>query len=89
MDLDDQADEAWLLSVQRKLYQWSRTHPEDSYRAGVELDYRHPQPAMRLAENRAEQRATYCRGRRDDSSGNQGGDGYGVVPGTTPRRPEE
>jgi group II intron reverse transcriptase/maturase len=32
MDLDDQADEAWLLSVQRKLYQWSRTHPEESYR---------------------------------------------------------
>jgi len=32
MDLDDQADEAWLLSVQRKPYQWSRTHPEDSYR---------------------------------------------------------
>ena len=32
MDLDDQADEVWLLSVQRKLYQWSRTHPEDSYR---------------------------------------------------------
>ncbi len=32
MDLDDQADEAWLFSVQRKLYQWSRTHPEDSYR---------------------------------------------------------
>ena len=31
MDLGDQADEAWLLSVQRKLYQWSRTHPEDSY----------------------------------------------------------
>ena len=32
MDLDDQADEAWLFSAQRKLYQWSRTHPEDSYR---------------------------------------------------------
>jgi len=32
MDLDDQADEAWLLSVQRKLYQWSRTYPEESYR---------------------------------------------------------
>jgi RNA-directed DNA polymerase len=32
MDLDDQADEVWLLSVQRKLYQWSRAHPEDSYR---------------------------------------------------------
>jgi RNA-directed DNA polymerase len=32
MDLGDQADEAWLLSVQRKLYQWSRTHPVESYR---------------------------------------------------------
>ncbi len=32
MDLDDQADEVWLLSVQRKLYQWSRAHPQDSYR---------------------------------------------------------
>jgi group II intron reverse transcriptase/maturase len=32
MDLDDQTDEVWLLSVQRKLYQWSRTHPEDNYR---------------------------------------------------------
>jgi len=32
MDLDDQAEQAWLLSVQRKLYQWSRAHPEDSYR---------------------------------------------------------
>ena len=32
MDVDDQADEAWLLSVQRKLYQWSRTRPEESYR---------------------------------------------------------
>ena len=32
MDLDDRADEAWLLSVQHKLYQWSRTYPEDSYR---------------------------------------------------------
>jgi len=31
MDLGDQGDQAWLLSVQRKLYQWSRTHPEDSY----------------------------------------------------------
>jgi retron-type reverse transcriptase len=32
MDLDDRADQAWLLSVQRKLYQWSRTYPDDSYR---------------------------------------------------------
>jgi beta-phosphoglucomutase-like phosphatase (HAD superfamily) len=31
MDLGDQADEAWLLNVQCKLYQWSRTDPEDSY----------------------------------------------------------
>jgi RNA-directed DNA polymerase len=32
MDLGDQADDVWLLNVQRKLYQWSRNHPEDSYR---------------------------------------------------------
>ena len=32
MDLGDQGDsKPGLLSVQRKLYQWSRTHPEDSY----------------------------------------------------------
>jgi RNA-directed DNA polymerase len=31
MDLDDRTDEVWLLSVQYKLYQWSRTNPEDSY----------------------------------------------------------
>ena len=24
MDMDRQADEAWILSVQRKLYQWSK-----------------------------------------------------------------
>ena len=32
MHLGDQADEAWPFNAQRKLYQWSRTHPEDSYR---------------------------------------------------------
>src|SRR5215471_14223324 len=32
MDLDDQADEVWLLNVQHKLYQWSRTNPEGCYR---------------------------------------------------------
>lgn len=32
MDVDHQADRAWLLNVQRKLYQWSREHPEDVYR---------------------------------------------------------
>ena len=80
MDLGDQADEAWLLSVQRKLYQWSRTHPEDSYREVWNwiTDIRNLR--MRLAENRSEQRASYCRDRRDDSSGNQSGNGHGVVP---------
>jgi len=32
VDSDHQADKAWLLSVQRKLYQWSRQHPDESYR---------------------------------------------------------
>jgi group II intron reverse transcriptase/maturase len=31
VDSGDQADEAWLLGIQRKLYQWSRTNPDDSY----------------------------------------------------------
>ncbi len=32
MDSDERADEAWLLGVQRKLYQWSRNNPESCYR---------------------------------------------------------
>lgn len=32
VDSDQRADEAWLLSVQRKLYQWSRANPNESYR---------------------------------------------------------
>ena len=32
MDSDERADEAWLLGVQRKLYQWSRDNPESCYR---------------------------------------------------------
>ena len=32
MDMDRQADEAWILGVQRKLYQWSRAHPNDAWR---------------------------------------------------------
>ena len=32
MDTDHQADEAWVLNVQRKLYQWSKTNPEDAWR---------------------------------------------------------
>jgi RNA-directed DNA polymerase len=32
VDTDAKADTAWLLGVQRKLYQWSREHPEEAYR---------------------------------------------------------
>ncbi|WP_352509161.1 reverse transcriptase domain-containing protein [Mesorhizobium sp. M0048] len=32
MDMDRQADEAWILSVQRKLYQWSQANPDDKWR---------------------------------------------------------
>lgn len=32
MDTDQRADRAWLLGVQRKLYQWSREHPAETYR---------------------------------------------------------
>lgn len=32
VDSDYQADRAWLLSVQKKLYQWSLANPEDQYR---------------------------------------------------------
>ena len=27
-----QADKAWLLDIQRKLYTWSRANPDDAYR---------------------------------------------------------
>jgi group II intron reverse transcriptase/maturase len=32
MDLDFRADAAWLLSVQRKVYQWSKANPKEPYR---------------------------------------------------------
>ena len=32
MDMDRQADEAWILDVQRKLYQWSKANPDDHWR---------------------------------------------------------
>jgi hypothetical protein len=62
MDLGDQADDAWLLSVQRELYQWSRTDPEDSYRDVWNwiTDIRNLRCAWR--KGRSEQRASYCRG---------------------------
>ena len=32
MDTDHQADKAWLLDIQRRLYTWSRTHPDEGWR---------------------------------------------------------
>ena len=32
VDSDERAAEAWLLGVQRKLYQWSRNNPASCYR---------------------------------------------------------
>ena len=32
MDSVHQADKAWLLDIQRKLYRWSRAEPDDAYR---------------------------------------------------------
>jgi len=32
VDTDRQADKAWLLNVQRKLYQWSRENPDEAFR---------------------------------------------------------
>ncbi len=32
MDTDRRADEAWVLDVQRKLYQWSQANPDDAWR---------------------------------------------------------
>ena len=32
MDSDYQAEQAWLLGVQRKLYQWSWENPTEPYR---------------------------------------------------------
>ena len=31
VDTDARTDKVWLLSVQRKLYQWSRENPEGQY----------------------------------------------------------
>jgi group II intron reverse transcriptase/maturase len=31
VDTDHQADEAWVLNVQRKLYQWSKANPDDAW----------------------------------------------------------
>jgi retron-type reverse transcriptase len=31
VDSGEQADKAWLLDIQRKLYTWSRTHPGEPW----------------------------------------------------------
>jgi len=32
VDSDEQADEVWLLGIQRNVYQWSKANPEGCYR---------------------------------------------------------
>lgn len=32
MDTDHRADAAWVLGIQRKLYQWSQANPDDAWR---------------------------------------------------------
>ncbi len=34
VDSDHQADHAWLLNVQRKLYRWSQDHPDFTLTSG-------------------------------------------------------
>ena len=66
MDMDHQADEAWVLGVQRKLYQWSKANPEDAWRDmwGWVTDLR--SAASRLATRSLQPRPTYRWDRRDD-----------------------
>lgn len=32
MDMDRRADLAWILGIQRQLYQWSKAHPDEGWR---------------------------------------------------------
>jgi len=55
VDTDARADKAWLLGVQRKLYQWSRENPERIYRElwGWVIDIRNLRCAWRtIASNK-------------------------------------
>jgi RNA-directed DNA polymerase len=55
MDMDRQADEAWILGVQRKLYQWSQANPDGQWRDmwGWLIDLRTLRCAWRrMASNR-------------------------------------
>src|SRR5215472_4743170 len=64
VDTDRQADQAWILGVQRKLYQWSKVNPDDSWRDmwGWLTDHASSQLATRGLEPRPPIRW----GRRDD-----------------------
>ena len=65
MDTDHQTEEAWILSVQRKLYQWSKANPDDAWRDlwGWLTDLRMLRHSWRRV---ASNKAPFCRDRRDD-----------------------
>ncbi len=64
VDTGDRADEAWLLSIQRKLYQWSEANPDELLSRVVELGHRPAQLEVRLAADRLEPR---CSNRREST----------------------
>ena len=59
VDTDARTDKVWLLSVQRKLYQWSRENPEGQYRElwGWITDSRNLQCAWRTVATNKGRRA--------------------------------
>jgi group II intron reverse transcriptase/maturase len=60
VDSGYQEENSWLLSVQRRLYQWSREHPNDSYRElwNLVTDIRNLRCAWRtIASNKGRQTA--------------------------------
>src|SRR3954470_24003038 len=88
VDSGDQADEAWLLGIQRKLYQQALSvewdEPGRPLRRPVELDRRSPQSPQRLATDCRQQRQPYRWDRRDDSREHTRDDGRGGVPRIPP-----
>lgn len=60
VDTDHRAEAAWILGVQRKLYQWSKAHPDDAWRDmwGWLTDHRMLRHAWRrVASNRGRRSA--------------------------------
>jgi hypothetical protein len=66
VDTDPQADAAWILGVQRKLYQWSQAHPNEAWRDMRGVAYRPSHAPSCLAARRFEPRCTVCPGRWDN-----------------------